>query len=1540
MRSASAMLPLDSLLHRLESAGFRISPADRLRVVQLLEAMGNECLENPQKLRLLLAPILARSAAEQAKFYEVFDSWMPKPMAGLTPSHPANKRLRWLLAAGLVVAILLVAGYFKYCDSSTNNQVIQGPVQSGVVDTLKTKPAQNEGKTPLKEEKEILKPELPVKNLLLAKEKELPRPAWPAWSLLGILILTSAWMWWKWTRRSRPLPPEAKPLQGPAGIIQGEIADAPPYTIPFRGQEAYIRTGREQYRLADAMRQRQQGEHPYMDVPASVQATLDKGGFPTLRFRMRRQPADYLCIMEEKHRQSHLARLFQFFTEHIRGQDVALEIFQASGTMDRFWNARHPGGLTLEQLQRLYPAHRLIVFGDAHALLDISASGAARVRPEMGAAFRRWRQRVLFTPNAPIAWTFEEKALYDLFVLFPATLQGMNDAAHHIEASVGVTADDEAPPSFARWREQAQQRGQSVQGGEDHRYTRWRDASDHEEYLAGRPDLLLWLRALAVYPVPTWEITLAIGQSLEKQGVTVRPDDLLILSRIGWLQNGRMPAGLREEFMEDLPPEAETAARQAVIAALEEARAEAGNGFAGIELGVNVAIQEFALAPHDPEKQEVMRLLFEAGRVNKAQEQVADLALAKTSEVSKTSKGAQPLSAREFVKKAVEETPEAEPPKRPFFTRHFWIAIGLTLCAVGFGLLMYMLWFFLSWIPEEEKNRDWAQRNLFDWQVQTDSATIWNNRGVQVWNERRDTINAIRWFNDAVNSTPPKDAAEREALLLKMAANIANDTSQAPATVGTYSDIVIDSMFIMMLNGSRVAGLNLDRLSYNLAIELLNAQFAQLPLPPENLRAYRELPEKYFGSGYAPGGIDSCVVALTGISQTSNPSVKNDALHALGLAHLYRFRRDSAVACYERLIKQDSTYFINLRSTRPNLETLLGKLTNRVISVETGTDAGGKLQGRIYFQLKDNPRAPIQLQAELLDKNGQVLAQTTVPQRGAAKGLNQNTFTLPSDANMPAFVADSLRVKVLLQRENSKVLALWTSVNRFVWNPQVVPQGIIDFAFPGVVRDLLNNPKTRPALNNLDNYKIRQLKGIVLHWTASDGSAKQIRDFMDKSTQNGSVHFIVDEQSIIQCVPVNEVAYHIGSIRYTQKALDLTGSSGLNPNYFTIGVEMCDSDNGKRDWSRTYQNTVQFVRQLLQKYDLTVNNLYRHSELVPDRPCPKKFLEDATWEQFKRDIEGSFKPFDVDKNPSDPKEDPTTGTQGLAGDQKEACIKLIKAARAFYLTREYKYALQRLEAAMACDSSLVNEIEQMRQAIQTEVKEANISRVISQIASNMVPVPGGTFTMGSDDKDADECPHKVTVPSFRISKYEVTQAQWRAVMGADPPKLYNKGCDECPVDNVSWDDVQRFLIKLKELSREDYRLPTEAEWEYAARGGPVGGESAYQYSGSDNLDEVGWWAGNSKEGNTFGEQKATHPVGQKKPNQLGLYDMSGNVYEWCQDTYGPYPCDKKTEKETNSRVLRGGSWSGYPAEWRVASRIWDDPSNRHAFVGFRVARDY
>jgi len=215
----------------------------------------------------------------------------------------------------------------------------------------------------------------------------------------------------------------------------------------------------------------------------------------------------------------------------------------------------------------------------------------------------------------------------------------------------------------------------------------------------------------------------------------------------------------------------------------------------------------------------------------------------------------------------------------------------------------------------------------------------------------------------------------------------------------------------------------------------------------------------------------------------------------------------------------------------------------------------------------------------------------------------------------------------------------------------------------------------------------------------------------------------------------------------------------------------------------------------------------------------------------------------------------------------------------------------------------------------------DMARLFYNEVGNWILVKGGKFKMGDENgNQIDDCRpvHKVTISDFYISKTPITQKQWRDVMDYNPSRF--KDCDECPVENVSWENVQQYIIKLNAKIDFKFRLPTEAEWEYAARGGHLApfekgkGDiliGKNKYAGSDNLDEVGWYSKNSK--------YKTHPVATKKPNELGIYDMSGNVWEWCADWYGEKyydECQKKgivehpTGPKTGShRVLRGGCWN-------------------------------
>ena len=207
----------------------------------------------------------------------------------------------------------------------------------------------------------------------------------------------------------------------------------------------------------------------------------------------------------------------------------------------------------------------------------------------------------------------------------------------------------------------------------------------------------------------------------------------------------------------------------------------------------------------------------------------------------------------------------------------------------------------------------------------------------------------------------------------------------------------------------------------------------------------------------------------------------------------------------------------------------------------------------------------------------------------------------------------------------------------------------------------------------------------------------------------------------------------------------------------------------------------------------------------------------------------------------------------------------------------------------------------------------------------MVYVAGGTFNMGLDDSDAydEEKPvHSVIVSSFSIGKYEVTQKLWKAVMGTNPS--YFKG-DNLPVENVSWYQVQEFIRKLNAMTGKHYRLPTEAEWEFAARGGNR--SQGYIYSGSSNLSSVAWYYDNSG--------RKTHPVGTKAPNELGIYDMSGNVWEWTSDIWCT---DYKSPRTGSNRVSRGGSWFHNAWYCRVSFRYGDAPDDCSSNLGFRLAQ--
>lgn len=223
------------------------------------------------------------------------------------------------------------------------------------------------------------------------------------------------------------------------------------------------------------------------------------------------------------------------------------------------------------------------------------------------------------------------------------------------------------------------------------------------------------------------------------------------------------------------------------------------------------------------------------------------------------------------------------------------------------------------------------------------------------------------------------------------------------------------------------------------------------------------------------------------------------------------------------------------------------------------------------------------------------------------------------------------------------------------------------------------------------------------------------------------------------------------------------------------------------------------------------------------------------------------------------------------------------------------------------------------------------------LGQNFVLIPAGIFMMGSPtnepDRDPQESKHQVTISkAFYMQTTAVTQRQYKTLMGKNPSDFSDCG-DDCPVEHVTWFDVQEFINRLNaKEGGNNYRLPTEAEWEYAARAGTSG--PYYFGNNPGQLGDYGWYLKNSE-----GEP---HPVGAKRPNAWGLYDMHGNVWEWCQDRFGNYPLEAVIDPQGPNaglhRVIRGGSWSSTPANCRAASRYKFEPDNRGDDVGFRLVR--
>lgn len=447
----------------------------------------------------------------------------------------------------------------------------------------------------------------PLEAKALQKEPERAnayfRYTW--WLFLGLLLLLPIYFWIRWWNQRR-----SSSADQPAEAIHQlfDAPDRPPYFLPFRPMNHVIHAGKELYEFANTLRQRQEGLRKELNVEKSLKATIEKGGFPVVRQDRKSNPSEYLFLIEDQHRDSVQSRLFEYLVDFLVDKDVYADRYFYKRAPHSLWKKKEEEALNLAQVQRNHPYYRLVIMGDAHHWLNEAGSDALQVKKDYAYWIGRWQKRVLLSPLPPQSWTYKEAGLRKNLAIFPADTAGIQLAFDELQESL----DDEEPIlSFNDWQQQLQLNRQDQP---EVNYRNWRKIDTLKDYLKDYPDLWNWLTAIAVHPNISWELTLAIGYALERKGVDVSFNKLLILSRIPCLQQGQFPPRLRLQLLEAIDPGIEKIARQTVKEELEAIENLTKNSFVNFEHYASLATQNFLLDPQNPEYQNAIRSLTQGNK--------------------------------------------------------------------------------------------------------------------------------------------------------------------------------------------------------------------------------------------------------------------------------------------------------------------------------------------------------------------------------------------------------------------------------------------------------------------------------------------------------------------------------------------------------------------------------------------------------------------------------------------------------------------------------------------------------------------------------------------------------------------------------------------------------------------------------------------------------------------------------------------------------------------------------------------------------------
>ncbi len=1320
------------------------------------------------------------------------------------------------------------------------------------------------------------------------------------WVLMGIMGLGLFWFLLKWATRKPPLPEKKEDeLDLAAAAQRFKSHDKAPYKIPFRSHNAVVRADQDLYRLADVMRQRQEGLRKEMDVPSSVKKTIAEGGFPHLLTKRDTVPTEYLFLIEEQTEVSHQRHLNEWVVSFLQQREVLGEVFYFKNGLQRFWNGQFPDGITADQLRRLHGFHKLVVLSSGHGLIDASQT-FERQRPQLHPVakdlFGHWKQRLLLTPVPVVSWTFREGVLHNLFAIFPMDTVGLNSLLKYLEQEV---LDEERPP-YSAWSSRLLENRSET----DINYLKWRTAADHQEYLRDHPNLYKWLGALAVYPTPRWDMTLAIGRALSEEEVDVTYDNLLMLCRIPWLISGELSPRLRHQLLDDLDPPAEKLAREAVEKELSAIQHIVKDGHANLEHQVNLALQQFALTPEKGESQiainQLMALNLLAPRhfieINQSIDRFTDSRV-KAKRMPPTA-NRDPKAIQDFIE---ENKPAPEQLKKPFFTRDFWLAL---VFAWLFIMLFTAGWnlggtdTLAEWAGvDTSESTDCVEEHFYAYilkkECMADSSVFLNNRAVSIFeNMAKDATAATQpllrevnqmnmdladsLFEKAIDLRPNYDLPKinREKLGFNLGVDEyhafladSSDVIGLQKAIAYFQKIQTDSLLVDALHGEGLSYFELEKdpeYANGFKLEIL-----------DEVESIRQQYNKEIIEGGEP---------------EDGPRAKRfmAELADLGkrLEIVNRELGDSSQVVYEEMLGRDSSYF-KLLPTYPHLQLLLS-------------------EGALF--------QPQEVEIYVMDASN----------RRTMKGVLVTDGDLRVRTNANGKVTVAMKVgerrtfDFSINGYEKKKHEIRPTEGGLVFNVAMIPMP----PPPPEIVDIpeIDEPDLRMSFKIVDAETGSTINGASAKLVVRGTNQELASSFIDRGGQaNLRLKAPLFNRHRLKLDMVIETE---GYVPFSVSLAEAEGLIKKNRGKILLESEEKAGSDAGLDTLLFEPSPKRSMLVLDKKTKTPIGGVevLLYGSLVQQRP-PVTVVSDGK------------------------------GQVNMEGEAGQANVATI--------------SYPGYESLQIDDlGSYLSENENTVLLSKTGGYGA-----FEQIEANMVFVKGGTFQMGCDPERDGECRenelplHEVLLDDYYIGKYEVTNEEFAVFLNenrsdkviggqydgkeiirigesrimAVTDKLGTEYVAEGayknhPVVSVTWFGAIAYCHWLSQATGNSYRLPTEAEWEYAARGGNR--SKGYEYSGSNTIADVAWYNKNAN---------STYPVGLKQQNELGLYDMSGNVWEWCRDGYGGYPSSSQANPSGSfnptSRVNRGGNWYVPLTYLRCSGRSNYKQENRLNSIGFRLVRE-